>query len=146
MLGGISSVGERTSMKEKTTTRILLAAILCSFVAIASAQEQKWQSKEEKDATTRLRIEVTGGTKNEPVENASVYVRYVQERTLLKDKKVEMNVKTNREGVARVPDVPRGKILIQVIAQGWKTYGKWYDAKDDEMTVKIKLERPTKWY
>jgi hypothetical protein len=133
-------------MKGKNLRRTLLAAILCSSVALAFAQDQKAQQKEEKDATTRLRIEVTAGDRNEPVENASVYVRYVEERALRKDKKVEMNVKTNREGVARVPDVPRGKILIQVIAQGWKTYGKWYDAKDDEMTVKIRLERPTKWY
>ena len=117
------------------------------FVAYASAQDQKSQPKREKEpTTTRLRIEVTAGDKNEPVDNASIYVRYVHERALLKDRKIEMNVKTNREGIARVPDVPRGKILIQVIASGWKTFGKWYDVNEEELTVKIKLEQPTRWY
>jgi hypothetical protein len=70
---------------------------------------------------TRLTIEVTGGDKSVPVENASVYVKYIEQRSLRKDKKVELNVKTNREGIARVPDAPIGRALIQIIADGWKT-------------------------
>ncbi len=95
--------------------------------------------------TTKLRIEVTAGEKKQPVENASVYVRYVEEG-LLKEKKREMNVKTNREGVAKVPDVPRGKVLIQAIAEGWKTFGRWYELDSDEQTIKIHLEKPPRWY
>ena len=126
---------------------ISVVAIVCLFVALASAQEKKPAPKDEKDSgMTVLRIEVTGGEKNEPVDSASVYVKYVHERALLKDKKIEMNVKTNREGIAKVPEVPRGKILVQVIASGWKTFGRWYDATEEQQTIKIKLDRPTKWY
>ena len=96
--------------------------------------------------TARLRIEVTGGEKDLPVENASVYVKYVEERKIRKDKKFEMNVKTNREGVAHVPDAPVGKVLVQVIADGWKTYGRWYEITDAKEPIKIHLDRPPKWY
>lgn len=97
------------------------------------------------DAANRLKIEVSGGDDNKPVENASVYVKYVESR-LLKDKKVELNVKTNREGVAHIADAPMGRALIQVIAEGWKTYGRWYDVTEPQQTIKVHLERPPKWY
>src|SRR3989442_460181 len=70
------------------------------------------------DVLTRITIEVSGGEKATPVENASVYVKYVEERKLAKDKKLELNVKTNRDGIAHVPNAPLGRVLIQVIAEG----------------------------
>jgi len=91
-------------------------------------------------------IEVTGGESNKPIENASVYVKTVEQRTLLKDKKFEVNVKTNQKGVAHVPDAPMGRVEIQIVAEGWKTYGHWYDITEPQQLIKIHLERPPKWY
>lgn len=93
----------------------------------------------------KLTIEVTGGDKDAPVENASVYLKYV-ETHLLKNKKFELNVKTNHEGAAHVPDAPMGKVLVQVVADGWKTYGRWYQVTDPKQTIKVHLEKPPKWY
>jgi hypothetical protein len=99
------------------------------------------------EVQTRITIEVTGGEKSVPVENASVYVKFVEEHSLLrKDKKLEMNVKTSREGIAHVPNVPMGRALVQVVAEGWKTYGHWLDITDPKQTIKVHLERPPKWY
>jgi hypothetical protein len=94
----------------------------------------------------RITIEVSGGEKNVPVENASVYLKYEQERKIAKNKRVELNVKTNREGVAHVPDAPLGRVLVQIVAEGWKTYGRWYDIADSKEPIKIHLDRPPKWY
>lgn len=94
----------------------------------------------------RIRIEVVGGDADTPVENASVYLKYVEERKLRKDKKIQLNVKTNREGVAHIPDAPLGKVLVQVIAEGWKTYGKWVEITEPRQIIKIKLEKPPRWY
>src|SRR5229473_8027325 len=62
------------------------------------------------DAQTRITIEVTGGEKGVPVENASVYVKFIEEHAIKKDKKLEMNVKTSRDGIAHVPNAPMGRI------------------------------------
>jgi hypothetical protein len=97
-------------------------------------------------ANPRITITVTGGDQNVPIENASVYVKYVEEHKVTKDKKLELNVKTSREGVAHVPNAANGRVLIQVIADGWKTYGRWYDITDPNQEFKIHLERPPKWY
>jgi hypothetical protein len=94
----------------------------------------------------RMTIEVTGGEANKPVENASVYVKTVEEHSVLKDKKTELNVKTNQNGVAHIPDAPTGRVLIQIVAEGWKSYGHWYDITDPRQVIKIHLDRPPKWY
>ena len=105
----------------------------------------KKDSKPSDPGTTKLRIHVTAADK--PVGNASVYVRFPVAGGLFhKDKLAELNLKTNDDGSAKVPDIPRGKILIQVVAKGWKTYGKWYDIDSEAMTVEIKLEPPAHWY
>ena len=46
----------------------------------------------------------------------------------------------------KVPAIPQGKIMIQVIATGWHTFGKWYDMDKEEESVAIKLEPPPHWY
>ena len=113
-----------------------------------SAQQQDNPPRTKDQAPSplnRLRIEVTGGDGDKPVENASVYVKTIQEHTI-KDRKFEVNVKTNQSGVAHVPDAPTGRVLIQIVADGWKTYGHWYDITEQKQTIKIHLERPPKWY
>jgi hypothetical protein len=97
-------------------------------------------------SSKRLTIEVSGGDNNVAVENASVYLKYVEEKKIGKDKHYALNVKTNREGVAHIPDVPLGKVLIQIVADGWKTYGKYYELTDPVAVIKIHLDRPPKWY
>ena len=108
----------------------------------------------QKDATTetaspaskRLTVEVTGGERNVSVENASVYLKFSEGRMLRKDRKYELNVKTNRDGTAHIPDPPLGRVLIQIVAEGWKTYGKYYELTDPGAVIKIHLDRPPKWY
>ncbi len=97
-------------------------------------------------AIKKLTIEVSGGEKNAAVENASVYLKYSEEKKLRKDRKYALNVKTNRDGTAHIPDPPLGKVLIQVVADGWKAYGQYYVIKDGGAVIKIHLDRPTKWY
>jgi len=121
-------------------------ALILFFPGIGNAAAQRDSSpKQSPGAVARVTIEVTGGEGNKPVENASVYFK-IQEEHLIKDKKTEINVKTNQQGIAHIPDAPMGRILIQVVAEGWKTYGHWYDVTDAKQTIKIHLERPPKWY
>jgi hypothetical protein len=137
-------------------SRILLVgscvAAVLSLTVKLSAQNPPASSPEPKqgetrpDPQSRITIEVTGGEKETPVENASVYFKYVEEHKIKKNKTMELNVKTNRDGLAHVPDAPLGRVLIQVLADGWKSYGRWFDITNPKQTIKIRLERPPKWY
>ena len=132
-----------------------LCSLLAASLAVAhpaAAQNPPATTPESKAPATkpnpesRITIEVTGGEKETPVENASVYFKYVEEHKIKKNKTMELNVKTNRDGVAHVPDAPLGRVLIQVIAEGWHAYGRWFDISDPKQTIKIHLDRPPKWY
>jgi hypothetical protein len=126
-----------------------LAAMLIrpAMAQDARAPEAKPPNKIQKsDPQTRITIEVSGGDNNTAVENASVYVKYVEEHIIKKNKKLELNVKTNRDGIAHVPDAPLGRALVQIVAEGWKPYGRWFDITEAKQVIKIHLERPPKWY
>ena len=69
---------------------------------------------------TKLSIEVKNDS-GKPVDRASVVVRFVEGRDYLKlGKKIRTTyeLRTNQEGGASIPEIPQGKILIQVIAKG----------------------------
>jgi len=125
----------------------LLASLV--FVVAAAAQQKDTDAKAKADSPAqgdRLTIVVTGGDEKKPVDSASVYIRYVEERKIGKDKKIEMNLKTNQSGICHVPEIPSVRFLVQVIAEGWKTYGEYYDPSDAQRTININLSRPPKWY
>ncbi len=127
---------------------VLLLAVLLAVLLLPGIAQDKQDKEEQHDeaARTDLRIEVVGGKKEDPVDNASVYLRFPRDGKSVRSKLLELNLKTNVNGVTRYQSAPRGKVLIQVIAKGWKTFGKWYTLEKEEETIRIKLEEPPRWY
>lgn len=123
-----------------------LLAMLIVATSVGNSQEIPKGQTQRSLPSTRVTIEVTGGDKDRPIENASVYLKYVEEHKIAKNKQFELNVKTNREGIAHIPDAPLGRVEIQIVADGWKTFGRWYDITGTKEPIKIHLDRPPKWY
>lgn len=94
----------------------------------------------------RLEVVVTSEEKGEPIENAVVYVKFKEERLLRRDKQREWNTKTNQNGKAVFPELPEGRVLVQVVATGWKTYGRFHTLRGPKHILEIKLKPPRKWY
>ena len=55
-------------------------------------------------------------------------------------------LKSSQEGMAKIPGIPKGKILIQIIAKNYQTFGDTYDIDDDERLVEIVLKEPQSQY
>ena len=93
--------------------------------------------------TTKLRIEVRSMT-DKPVERAAVVVKFDTRSVSKLGKKVRTNweLKTNQEGVATIPSIPQGAVLIQVIAKGYQTFGQRFEVKEAEKTIEVKLNDP----
>lgn len=123
------------------TERTLVALLVLSLALALGVRAQSAKDDAKPSSTALLRIELTGGGDKKPVVDASVYLKYTEDK-LLRDKKVEFNLKTNQNGVARSPQVPKGRVLIQIVSPGWKTFGQYYDIAQDEQTIQINLERP----
>ena len=115
-------------------TRLLLvpAMLLCAFGVKADAP------------MTKLSVEVKtlGGN---PVDRAGVIVRFVEGRSVVKlGKKIRTTyeLRTNQEGIAHIPSIPQGKILVQVIAKGYQTFGETFEVNEEEKTIEVKLKPP----
>jgi hypothetical protein len=97
---------------------------------------------------TKLSIHVVNDS-DRPLDRASVIVRFIQGRAYLKFGKHirdTYELRTNEEGQATIPEIPQGKILIQVIAHGYQTFGQTFDIEEAERTIDIKLNPPQKQY
>ena len=115
------------------TRRALCVFPLCVIAAAAANEE-----------TTRLTIDVKT-FEGKPVDRASVVVRFVEGRSVKKlGKKVitRWELRTNQQGQAKIPPIPQGKILIQVIAKGFQTFGQTVEVGEEEKTVEVKLNPP----
>jgi len=97
---------------------------------------------------TKINVQVTtpGGR---PIDRADVVVKFVKGRSVIKlGKKIRTSweMRTNQEGIAKVPEIPQGTILIQVIAKGYQTYGQTFDVDEAEKTIEVKLNSPQEQY
>jgi hypothetical protein len=98
------------------------------------------------DEEARLEVTITAEETGDPIPNASVYLKYAEKRFLRKDKKIEFSSKTNDEGKAVFPPVPEGRVLVQIVARGWKTYGKYHEIEGPKHTLEVKLQPVKRWY
>jgi Carboxypeptidase regulatory-like domain len=83
------------------------------------------------------------------VENASVVVRFLRGHSVVKLGKgirKEWELHTNQDGIAKIPPIPQGTILIQVIAKNYQTFGDNFDIDEEQKTVEIKLKPPQAQY
>ena len=57
-----------------------------------------------------------------------------------------MELKTDPEGKANFDGIPYGMLRVQVIAQGFQTFGEDYDVEKAKTEITIKLKRPQGQY
>jgi hypothetical protein len=113
---------------------VLLAALASSALAAAPM--------------TKINI-VLKDQAGKPVDHASVVVRFVQGHSVVKlGRKIRttFELRSNQEGEARIPSIPQGKILVQVIAKGYQTFGQTFDVTEEEKTLDITLNPPQQQY
>ena len=100
------------------------------------------------DDLTRIQVKVTDDA-GRPIDRATVRVVFRKGRTIVKPiKKVKKSweLKTSQDGIAKIPGLPKGDILIQVMAKYYQTFGETMTIEEDERTVEVKLKPPQKQY
>src|SRR5580698_9014650 len=96
--------------------------------------------------TLTISVKSPGG---KPVENASVIVKFVKGRSKAKlGKKIRLDweLRSNQEGLAKIPPIPQGTILVQIIAKDYQTFGQDFDVDEEQKTLEIKLSPPQPQY
>ena len=78
-----------------------------------------------------------------PIRNASVVMHPVEKSKTVKG---GLQLKTDAEGKASFDGVPYGKLRIQVLAQGFQTFGDDYAIEKPTVEITVKMKRPQGQY
>jgi hypothetical protein len=90
--------------------------------------------------TARLRLTVIKEVNGKPVKNAEVVLHPLDKAGNQKQEGLEL--KTHEDGKTETSGIPFGKMRIQVIARGFRTFGQDYDINQADLEITIKLQKP----
>ncbi|HEY6350656.1 MAG TPA: carboxypeptidase-like regulatory domain-containing protein [Candidatus Angelobacter sp.] len=91
-----------------------------------------------------LQFLIVKDSNGKPVRNAEIVLHPVDKHGHQKSEGLEL--KTHEDGKANVNGIPYGKLRVQVIAPGFKTYGEDYDISLPSHDITIKLLKPSEQY
>jgi len=97
------------------------------------------QKDKDDEPTSWLNFVVIKDDNGKPVRNAAVIMHPVAKG---KQQHGGMELKTDAEGKANFDGIPYGDLRIQVLAQGFQTYGEDFQIDKPKMEFTIKLKRP----
>src|SRR5271155_4952080 len=131
--------------KSQFRSLITLSAIGSLLLSI-SVHAQDTSSRGRKytppPATAHVTVAVVKDTNGKPVENAAVVFHMRGE-----EGKGNMELKTNEEGKAAIDVVPIGDTMtLQIIADGFQTFGEDYKITSDTKDIVVRLKRPQPQY
>jgi hypothetical protein len=109
-----------------------------------SSNTDRWTRKyKPPPPSARIQVTVLKADNGKPIENAAVIFHPIQGD---KDKGY-MELKSDEDGKAVLDVIPIGDtVRLQVIANGFQTYGGDYKIDKADMTMEVKLKRPQSQY
>jgi hypothetical protein len=106
---------------------------------LAAAQKDR-----DDEPTSALNFLVVKDDNGKPVRNAAVIMHPVNPKG--KQERGGMELKTDPEGKTNIDGIPYGMLRVQVLAQGFQTYGQDFDIEKPKHDFTIKLKRPQSQY
>ncbi len=119
-------------------TLLFRSLFFAALVALSASAQQPSQPDE--SPTARVSLTIVREENGKPVRNAEVVLHVLDKSG--NEKQEGLELKTHEDGKAETDGIPYGKVRIQVIARGFRTYGEDYDIKDPGMEITIKLQKP----
>jgi opacity protein-like surface antigen len=115
----------------------LIGAVLAVLAMAGASAAQK---DKDETPTSWLNFVVLKEDNGKPVRNAAVIMHPVSDRG--RQQKGGMELKSDLEGKCNFDGIPYGMLRVQVLAQGFQTYGEDFDVNKPKMAFTIKLKRP----
>jgi len=124
-------------MKKIRAGGAVLAMLLMAGVAVG-------QKDTAEEPTSWIHFSVVKDDNGKPIRNAAVVMHSVTVKG--KQERGGMELKTNAEGKAEFDGIPYGMLRVQVLAQGFQTYGEDFDIEKSNTEITVKLKRPQGQY
>jgi hypothetical protein len=125
---------------ESFAVPIALLSLAVSLSLFAQDSNHRGRKFKVPPPTSRVDITILRNEDGKPIENAAVVFQ-------LDGDKGNMELKTNEDGKTMIDVLPTGsKVLVQVIARGYQTYGADYKIDKPQLAIEVKLKRPGQQY
>jgi hypothetical protein len=120
---------------------IVLLAVVSSLVFMSNAVA--WEKKPVIPEAL-VSFVVVKDYNGKPIHNAGVVMHPVNDKG--KQERGGLELKTDVDGKASFDGIPYGKLRIQVLAQGFQTYGEDFDVNKPTLEITVKMKRPSGQY
>ncbi len=121
----------------------LLAAVVGVALAAHGQEQARGRKYKPPPSTCKITVTVLKATNGKPLENASVVFHPLENG---KDKG-NMELKTNEDGKVTIDVIPVGdQLRLQVLLEGYQTFGNDYTLATDTKEIEVKLQRPQRQY
>ena len=127
-------------MNIQRLTLICLLSVLLPAAALAG----KKKTSESELKTSSINMTVIRNSSGKPVKNAEVVIHLIDNHGKQKEEGLEL--KTHDDGKAEATGIPYGKVRIQVIAPGLRTYGEDFNIDQPNVEFTIKLQKPAEQF
>jgi len=111
---------------------------------LATATVAVGQKDKDEEPTSWISFLVIKDDNGKPVRNAAVVLHPVNAKG--KQERGGMELKTDPEGKANFDGIPYGMLRVQVLANGFQTYGDDFDIQKPKTELTIKMKRPQGQY
>jgi hypothetical protein len=129
--------------------RRVLCLVLASFGLVLSSlsvhaqTDHRGRKYQAPPPASRISVTVLRASNGKPIEHAAVIFHPIEGD---KDKG-SLELKTNEDGKVLIDVIPVGDtVRMQVIANGYQTYGHDYKIDKDEMSMEVRMSRPVADY
>ena len=119
----------------------LVFAIVLMLVVMSGFAKKRVKPEE---PVSTLNFVVLKDDNGKPIRNAAVVLHSVGDNN--KQERGGLELKSDGEGKCNIDGIPYGKLRIQVLANGFQTYGGDYDVQQPNMDITIKMKRPSGQY
>lgn len=119
--------------------RLFCASLLTALVVFSVFGQKKEELK-----TAQLNFSIIKDANGKPIQNAEIVLHPVDKTGKQKEEGLEL--KTHEDGKANIGGIPYGKMRVQVIAHGFRTYGEDYDIQQPTHEIIIKMQKPAGQY
>ena len=123
-------------MLKRFKKRFIWSTVSLCLVPLTVLPSQEEKKTVKKPQLIELQIKVSDKKDGTAIDNADELVKWDEGQESDSGSAI-----TNSKGIARVKDIPRGAVVIRVIANGYKTAAPKIDLKKEEQPIKIELEK-----
>lgn len=121
---------------------LLTLVTLCVFGVSGVSGQDNHRGRKYKapPPTSTVNVTIVRADDGKPIDDAAVIFQLMGD-------KGNMELKTNEDGKTMIDVLPTGsKVLLQVIAKGYQTYGKQYSIDKATIGIEVKMNRPVREY